>query len=102
MSQTIRLADNKGRVTLPGFYNGVSELPDTLRALQQASRQAKALGMAVHAGHGLTLENVGPVAAIPECEELNIGHSIVSHAVFVGISEAVRAMRKAMYLARPR
>jgi len=85
-----------------GPYCHHPERPETLRALQQASHQANALGMAVHAGHGLTLENVGPVAAIPECEELNIGHSIVSHAVFVGLTEAVRAMRKAMDVARPR
>jgi pyridoxine 5-phosphate synthase len=54
----------------------------------------------VHAGHGLTVPNVGPVAAIPECEELNIGHSIVSRALFVGIEEAVREMRRAMDEAR--
>jgi pyridoxine 5-phosphate synthase len=48
----------------------------------------------VHAGHGLTYQNVQPVAAIPEIEELNIGHSIVSSAVFVGLEEAVRRMRR--------
>lgn len=85
-----------------GRYCHHPEDPATLRALQDASRQAKALGLAVHAGHGLTLENVGPVAAIPECEELNIGHSIVAHAVFVGIEAAVVAMRAAMNRARPR
>jgi pyridoxine 5-phosphate synthase len=73
-----------------------------LEALQTASRAAAGRGVAVHAGHGLTLENVGPVAAIPECEELNIGHAIVSHAVFVGLDAAVRAMRAAMTQARPR
>src|SRR5207247_1640453 len=51
-------------------------------------------GLAVHAGHGLTYQNVQPVAAIPEIEELNIGHSIVSNAVFWGLEEAVRRMRK--------
>src|SRR5213592_3921284 len=56
-----------------------------LRALARA---------AVHAGHGLTYQNVQPVAAIPEIEELNIGHSIVSNAVFWGLEEAVRRMRK--------
>jgi pyridoxine 5-phosphate synthase len=85
-----------------GRYCHHPEDPATLRALQAASRQAKALGLAVHAGHGLTLDNVGPVAAIPECEELNIGHSIVAHAVFVGIEAAVAAMRAAMDAARPR
>jgi pyridoxine 5-phosphate synthase len=51
------------------------------------------VGLAVHAGHGLTYENVQPVAAISEIEELNIGHSIVSNSVFWGIEEAVRRMR---------
>ncbi|MBX3175228.1 MAG: pyridoxine 5'-phosphate synthase [Gemmatimonadaceae bacterium] len=83
-----------------GRYCHHPEQPEHLRALQDASRDAKARGLAVHAGHGLTLENVGPVAAIPECEELNIGHAIVSHAVFVGLAEAVRAMREAMDRAR--
>lgn len=85
-----------------GAYCHHPEIPGHLAALQQASRDAARLGLAVHAGHGLTLENVGPVAAIPECEELNIGHAIVSHAVFVGLDAAVRAMRAAMNTARPR
>src|SRR3989442_154810 len=51
-----------------------------LEALRRAARQARALGLAVHAGHGLTYQNVQPVAAIPEIEELNIGPSIVSNA----------------------
>lgn len=71
-----------------------------LRALGDAARQAAALGLAVHAGHGLTTGNVGPVAAIAEVEELNIGHTIVSNAVYVGIAAAVRAMRAAMDAAR--
>lgn len=85
-----------------GTYCHHPEVPANLRALQAASTYAAALGLAVHAGHGLTLANVGPVAAIPECEELNIGHSIIGHAVFVGLPEAVRAMRAAMDAARAR
>jgi pyridoxine 5-phosphate synthase len=85
-----------------GRYCHHPEDPAALGALRDAARQAAGLGLAVHAGHGLTLENVGPVAAIPECEELNIGHAIVSHAVFVGLDAAVRAMRVAMDRARPR
>lgn len=73
-----------------------------LAALRDAAAQAAALGLAVHAGHGLTLENVAPVAAIEVCEELNIGHAIVARAVFVGLSEAVRDMRAAMDRARAR
>ena len=71
-----------------------------LAALREASRLAASMGLAVHAGHGLTVRNVGPVAAIPEVEELNIGHSIVSRAVFVGLGESVREMREAMRRAR--
>jgi pyridoxine 5-phosphate synthase len=71
-----------------------------VQALAAASQRGAALGLAVHAGHGLTVGNVGPVAAIPEIEELNIGHSIVSRALFVGLAEAVREMRVAMNMAR--
>jgi pyridoxine 5-phosphate synthase len=85
-----------------GTYCHHPEDPANLRALREAATYAAARGLAVHAGHGLTLENVGPVAAIPECEELNIGHSIIGHAVFVGLAEAVRAMRAAMDAARAR
>ncbi len=63
-----------------------------LARLASAAREARALGLAVHAGHGLTYENVVPVAAIPEIEELNIGHSIVARAVLVGMERAVREM----------
>jgi pyridoxine 5-phosphate synthase len=65
-----------------------------LNELRKAASHAKQIGLAVHAGHGLTYQNVQPVAAIPEIEELNIGHSIVSNAVFWGIEEAVRRMRQ--------
>ena len=58
------------------------------------------LGLEVHAGHGLTVANVGPVAAIPEVVELNIGHSIVARAVLVGMAAAVREMRAAIAGAR--
>ncbi len=64
-----------------------------LKQLRRAATHAKQIGLAVHAGHGLTYQNVQPVAAIPEIEELNIGHSIVSNAVFWGLEEAVRRMR---------
>ena len=67
--------------------------PGALQELRRAATHAKSLGLAVHAGHGLTYQNVQPVAAIPEIEELNIGHSIVSNAVFWGLEEAVRRMK---------
>ncbi len=71
-----------------------------LAALATAATLSASLGMAVHAGHGLSVKNVGPVAAIPEIEELNIGHAIVGRALFVGMEEAVREVRHAMDDAR--
>ena len=85
-----------------GTYCHAPERPEALRALQEAADHAHTTGLRVHAGHGLTLTNVGPVAAIPTCEELNIGHAIVADAVFVGLAAAVRRMRAAMDAARPR
>lgn len=72
--------------------------PET--ALQNAARLASELELAVHAGHGLTAANLGPVAAIPEIEELNIGHSIMSRAIFIGLAAAVTEVRSAMDAAR--
>ncbi|MBI2072632.1 MAG: pyridoxine 5'-phosphate synthase [Gemmatimonadetes bacterium] len=64
-----------------------------LDRLKRAAAHARTVGLAVHAGHGLTYDNVQAVAGIPEIEELNIGHSIVSRAIAVGIEQAVREMR---------
>jgi pyridoxine 5-phosphate synthase len=77
------------------------EGPAALEQLRAAAKHARALGLAVHAGHGLTYLNVKPVAAIPEIEELNIGHSIVSRAVLTGMTEAVRTMRSLIDDVRP-
>jgi pyridoxine 5-phosphate synthase len=71
-----------------------------LEQLRAAARHATDLGLAVHAGHGLTYLNVLPVASTPEIEELNIGHSIVSRAVLTGMDEAVRAMATLVHGAR--
>jgi len=71
-----------------------------LEALRESARVGASLGLAVHAGHGLTVRNVLSVAAIPEIEELNIGHSIISRAVFIGIEGAVQEMLEAMRRAR--
>jgi len=64
-----------------------------LAQLKQSSDRALSLGLRVNAGHGLTYYNVAPVAAIPGMEELNIGHSIISRAVLVGLERAVREMK---------
>lgn len=71
-----------------------------LESIQAAARYAHGLGLQVHAGHGLHYHNVQPIAAIPEMEELNIGHSIVAQALFVGFAEAVRQMKQLMLESR--
>ena len=73
-----------------------SDTAATLKAIAGAAAAGRQAGLAVHAGHGLTYRNVQPVAAIPEIEELNIGHSIVSRAVFSGLATAVRDMLSLM------
>jgi pyridoxine 5-phosphate synthase len=83
-----------------GTYSHRPQSDATIEALRDSARRGADLGLAVHAGHGLTVRNVGPVASIPEIEELNIGHSIISRAVFVGIDRAVKEMREAMNAAR--
>ncbi len=83
-----------------GSYSHRPKSDATIEALRVAARRGVDLGLAVHAGHGLTVGNVGPVASIPEIEELNIGHSIISRAVLVGIDRAVKEMREAMNAAR--
>ncbi|HSR42306.1 MAG TPA: pyridoxine 5'-phosphate synthase [Longimicrobiales bacterium] len=80
--------------------------PSRARALEQvvrlerAAERGRELGLAVHAGHGLTYENVRPVAAIRGIEELNIGHSVVSRAVLVGMERAVSEMADVLRRAR--
>lgn len=73
---------------------------EELRRLSDAAALAAKNGIEVHAGHGLTYDNVAPIAAIPQVRELNIGHFLIADAVFVGLPEVVRRMRAAMDLAR--
>lgn len=80
-SRACRLGGNKSR---------------ELSRLKRCARLAHSLGLRVHAGHGLTYANVGPVAALPEIEDLNIGHNIVAYASLHGLSKAVRDMRRIM------
>lgn len=77
-----------------------TDRPARLAEIVAAARRAREIGLAVAAGHGLNYFNVRPVAAIPEVEELNIGHSIVARAVFVGLEEAVKQMLSLMREAR--
>lgn len=71
-----------------------------LRRLSDAAALAAKNGIEPHAGHGLTFENVGPVAAIPQLAELNIGHFLIGEAIFSGLKEAVWEMRRQMDLVR--
>lgn len=79
---------------------GAEHVSTELRRLSSAAALARSLGLAVHAGHGLTYENVAHVAAIPEIEELNIGHSVVSRAVLTGMERATREMKDIIVQAR--
>ncbi|HJV38074.1 MAG TPA: pyridoxine 5'-phosphate synthase [Geothrix sp.] len=72
-----------------------------LGRIRDAARLGSRLGLRILAGHGLTLQNVGPIAAIPEIEELNIGHSLIGRAVLVGLERSVEEMLAAMAEARP-
>jgi pyridoxine 5-phosphate synthase len=80
--------------------NSAAERIEQVTRLEAATDLARGLGLAVHAGHGLTYENVIPVAAIPGCEELNIGHSVISRSVLTGIERAVRDMKELILRAR--
>jgi len=71
-----------------------------LAALVKGAALAHSLGLEVHMGHGLTYENVAPIAAIPQVMELNIGHFLIGEAIFVGLEDAILEMRRRMDQAR--
>ncbi len=66
------------------------------KKLKQMATYASDKGLEVHAGHGLTIETVGSISSIPEVEELNIGHSLISEAIFLGLENAIKNMRRKM------
>lgn len=79
-----------------GRYAGAhseSEAEEAAQQLERAAAAAGEIGLHLHAGHGLDYRNVGRIVRLPHLEELNIGHSIISRAVFVGIERAVREMK---------
>ena len=80
--------------------NGSAEQMAELARLRQGAALAQTLGLEVHAGHGLTFENVGAIAAISELVELNIGHFIIGEAVTLGLAETIAQMRRRMDEAR--
>ena len=71
-----------------------------LKGLREGAALAASLGLEVHAGHGLTFDTVGPIAAIPEIAELNIGHFLIAESVFIGLGPAIEEMRRRMDEAR--
>jgi len=81
-----------------GKYCDVSgkDRDEELKALISAARLGVSLGLEIHAGHGLSFETVGPIAAIPEIVELNIGHFLVGEAIFTGLEASIRQMRQLM------
>ncbi len=81
------------------FPGGSSYRPIALPGSPSSSRRAA--GLHLYAGHGLTVENVGPIATIEGMEELNIGHALVSRAVLIGMGAAVAEMLGAMNLNSP-
>ena len=77
-----------------------AERAEELRRLSDAAALAAKNGIEPHAGHGLTFDNVGPVAAIPQVAELNIGHFLIGEALFSGLESSIREMRRQMDLVR--
>jgi len=71
-----------------------------LEKIRDAAAYGEALGLEIHAGHGLTYDNVKPIAAIAQIRELNIGHFLIGEAVFIGLEESIRTMRRLMDEAR--
>ena len=75
-------------------------LADELKRISDAAALASRNGIEPHAGHGLTFDNVGPIAAIPQIAELNIGHFLIGEAIFIGLEASIREMRARMDAAR--
>jgi pyridoxine 5-phosphate synthase len=71
-----------------------------LARIQKAAAYCASVGLECHAGHGLNFDNVTPIAAIPNVRELNIGHFLIGEAIFVGLKDAIREMRRLMDAAR--
>ena len=78
----------------------MAEAQAELTALRKGAALAHRLGLEVHAGHGLTYDNVAPIAAIPQLMELNIGHFLIGEAIFIGLEDAIAEMRYRMDQAR--
>jgi pyridoxine 5-phosphate synthase len=79
-----------------------AEREQHLEAIRNCAAYGASIGLEIHAGHGLGFDTVGPIAAIPEIRELNIGHFLVGEAIFSGLDAAIRRMRALMDEARAR
>ncbi len=79
---------------------GAEAAAEECARIADGARQARALDIEPHAGHGLTFENVGPIAAISELAELNIGHYLIGEGIFIGLGPAIEKMRRLMDEAR--
>jgi pyridoxine 5-phosphate synthase len=105
MDAALRLGAPVVELHTGSYCEAVAE-DDAARTAHELGRIARAatygagLGLEIHAGHGLALDTVGPVAALPEIAELNIGHALIGEAIFVGLGQAIRDMRAAMDAAR--
>ena len=84
-----------------GAYAHAGGAEAELKRIRDAAAYGETLGLEVHAGHGLTYENVKPIAAIPQIRELNIGHFLIGEAVFIGLEQSIHTMRRLMNEARP-
>lgn len=109
VEEQIRAAANTGAAVVE-FHTGAYALAyddgkqdataEYIEVFKKAAALADSLGLEVHFGHGLTYGNVGKIAAIPECMELNIGHFIIGEAIFSGLEAAVAEMRNVVADAR--
>jgi pyridoxine 5-phosphate synthase len=84
-----------------GFAGDTEKEALLLEKVRAAAAYGASIGLEVHAGHGLTYDNVKPIAAIPEIRELNIGHFLIGEAIFVGLEASIKRMRRLMDEARP-
>ena len=82
------------------WFSGPDAFEMERARIAEAASYAAGLGLEVHAGHGLTYDNVKPIAALPEIRELNIGHFLIGEAIFIGLAESIRTMRRLMDEAR--
>ncbi|HEY5338892.1 MAG TPA: pyridoxine 5'-phosphate synthase, partial [Rhizomicrobium sp.] len=83
-----------------GFAGDKKEEARLLEKVREAATYGASIGLEIHAGHGLTFDNVKPIAAIPEIRELNIGHFLIGEAIFIGLDASIRRMRHLMDEAR--